>query len=74
MTDCVLTVLQWYHVDTGKLSEELCERFVPFHQDEETTEFLDQCLEKADGIFTQIFQSLVQSLLGFFMTKTSING
>ena len=66
--------LQWYHVDLGRLPEELCASFVAFHQDEETTEFLDKCLEKAGSIITQIFQSLVQTLLGFFMTKTSING
>ncbi|KAK7114058.1 hypothetical protein V1264_000184 [Littorina saxatilis] len=64
----------WYRVDTSKLSEEMCDRFVPLDQDEETTEFLDHCLEKSDWIFTQVFQSLAQTLLGLFMTKTSING
>ncbi|KAK7504689.1 hypothetical protein BaRGS_00004175 [Batillaria attramentaria] len=64
----------WYSVDTSKLPAELCDKFVPFHQDEETTEFLDACQEKADWVFTQIFHSLAQSVLAWFMSKTSING
>ncbi|XP_076470217.1 protein-L-histidine N-pros-methyltransferase-like isoform X1 [Babylonia areolata] len=65
---------RWYHVDQGKLSEELCEKFVALNEDEETKEFLEHCYEKADWIFTQLFHSLAQMVLGVFMTKTSING
>lgn len=65
----------WYRVDTSRLlSENLCDKFIPFHQDTETEEFLDTCIEKSDRVFTQIFQSVASTLLGLFLTKTSING
>ncbi|KAL8590549.1 hypothetical protein ACOMHN_010985 [Nucella lapillus] len=65
---------RWYSVDKDKLSEEMYDKFVALNEDEETKEFLDHCYEKADWIFTQLFHSLAQMVLGVFMTKTSING
>ncbi|XP_025076062.1 methyltransferase-like protein 9 isoform X1 [Pomacea canaliculata] len=64
----------WYNIDSKKLPEDLCQRFVQFQQDEETTQFLRHCEEKADSIFTQIFQSIARSVLSWFMSKTSVNG
>ncbi|XP_064640998.1 protein-L-histidine N-pros-methyltransferase-like isoform X2 [Lineus longissimus] len=64
----------WYKVNKASLSEELCLKFHQSHQDEGTTKFLENCFEKSDWLFTQIWQSLVKSVLTWFMTVTSVNG
>lgn len=64
----------WYYVDTAKLPEDVCEKFLQFDQDEETEQFLQNCYDKADWFFTQIGHSLAKSVLSWFMTKTSVNG
>lgn len=64
----------WYSVDLSKFSEEICSKFLQFNQDEETTLFLNNCYEKSDWIFTQLGHSFCKSVLGWFMSNTSING
>ncbi|OWF48006.1 methyltransferase-like protein 9 [Mizuhopecten yessoensis] len=64
----------WYAINTTELPEDLCKKAIQFYQDEDTSNFLDNCYEKADWIFTQISHSLSKSLLSWFMTGTSVNG
>lgn len=64
----------WYSFDRAKVTDDVCERFIQFHQDEETQQFLSNCYEKADWLFTQLYYSVAKSVLGWFMTSTSING
>ncbi|CAH1780361.1 unnamed protein product [Owenia fusiformis] len=64
----------WYHVNLKKIPEELCSSFIQSHQDEETSNFLEHCFDKSEWIFTQFYHSLMKSILGWFMTQTSING
>ncbi|XP_052061185.1 protein-L-histidine N-pros-methyltransferase-like [Mytilus californianus] len=64
----------WYTVDLSKVPEEICAKFLQFNQDEETSQFLNQCYEKSDWLFTQLGHSFCKSVLGWFMSSTSING
>uniref|UniRef100_A0A0B6ZGU8 Methyltransferase-like protein 9 n=1 Tax=Arion vulgaris TaxID=1028688 RepID=A0A0B6ZGU8_9EUPU len=64
----------WYRVIVSRFPEDLQAKFVQFEQDEGTSEFLDNCQEKSNQIFTQLFYSLARPLLNIFMTQTSING
>lgn len=48
-----------------------------FHQsveDAETRQFLSGCREKSDWLFTQMFYSIAEVVLSWFMHRTSING
>lgn len=65
---------QWYEVDLNRIPDDLHLKFYQLDQDDETEEFLEICYEKADWIFTQIWNALVRSLLSWFMSNTSING
>ncbi|XP_046545027.1 protein-L-histidine N-pros-methyltransferase-like [Haliotis rubra] len=64
----------WYEFDISALPEDLRDKFIGFHQDLETTQFLESCYEKAEWIFTQLRHSLLRYILSWFMTSTSING
>lgn len=64
----------WYDVDLNRIPDDLHLKFYQLYQDDETEEFLEICYEKADWIFTQIWNALVRSLLSWFMSNTSING
>ncbi|XP_061196972.1 protein-L-histidine N-pros-methyltransferase-like [Saccostrea echinata] len=64
----------WYSFDRARVSADVCECFIQFHQDAETEQFLSDCYEKADWIFTQLYHSIAKSILSWFMTSTSING
>ncbi|XP_067912718.1 methyltransferase-like protein 9 [Heterodontus francisci] len=66
--------LQWYVCDTELLPTHLQPLFVQSHLDAETSEFLRLCSEKSRWLFVQIYYSLVTSVFGLFMSKTSING
>ncbi|GFN85992.1 methyltransferase-like protein 9 [Plakobranchus ocellatus] len=68
------THVYWYRVIVSRFSEDLQTKFIQFNQDEGTDEFLQNCQEKSDAIFSQIFYSLARPVLNFFMTQTSING
>ena len=65
---------QWYGLDVTKMPEDVCERFVQFTEDAETKEFLENCYEKSDWLFTQLYHLMFKALLRWFMTQTSING
>ncbi|KAH3771347.1 protein-L-histidine N-pros-methyltransferase-like [Dreissena polymorpha] len=64
----------WYCVEKSILSEAISEKFVQFHEDPETHEFLSKCYEKADWVFTQLYHLLAKSVMSWFMENTSING
>ncbi|XP_069761712.1 protein-L-histidine N-pros-methyltransferase [Narcine bancroftii] len=66
--------LQWYVCDTQSLPMHLRPLFIQSHLDAGTREFLRQCSEKSNWLFVQIYYSLVTSVFGLFMSKTSING
>ncbi|XP_046396755.1 protein-L-histidine N-pros-methyltransferase [Ischnura elegans] len=65
---------KWYECDLRDMPTHLAERFVQMGLDEETEAFLDQSRAKSDWIFTQLWHSFARSILGWFMTQTSING
>ncbi|ESO82859.1 hypothetical protein LOTGIDRAFT_211491 [Lottia gigantea] len=64
----------WYEFDVKMLPEYLCDRFVPSHQDNETSLFLENCYDKSDWIFSQLYFSMARAVLSWFMSPTSING
>ncbi|XP_072337601.1 protein-L-histidine N-pros-methyltransferase isoform X2 [Scyliorhinus torazame] len=66
--------LQWYACDTELLPTCLQPLFVQSYLDAGTRVFLRQCSEKSGWLFVQIYYSLVTSVFGLFMSKTSING
>lgn len=64
----------WYFVKRSSLPADLCDNFIQFNQDSETMDFLENCYEKSDWVFMQIYHSIVKSVLSWFMETTSING
>lgn len=50
------------------------DKFVHLGEDDETKLFIDNCFEKSDWFFTQLFHSMVLTLFKWFMATTSING
>ncbi|CAF2045488.1 unnamed protein product [Rotaria magnacalcarata] len=65
----------WYRLTRSDLLlEELRELFHEFHEDEETTEFIDQSQNRSDNIPLQVLHSLASSLLTVFIARTSANG
>ncbi|XP_041376323.1 methyltransferase-like protein 9 isoform X2 [Gigantopelta aegis] len=64
----------WYHIDSSRLPADMCEKFIPLNQDAETSEFLNDCYEKADWVFTQIRDAVLKYMFSWFLTSTSING
>ena len=71
---CATPCPQWYRVDMSQVSPEHSALFVPLSADAQTEEFLAQCHEKSDWLFTQLWHTLVKSILTLFMTQTSVNG
>ncbi|XP_043229123.1 protein-L-histidine N-pros-methyltransferase-like [Amphibalanus amphitrite] len=65
---------QWYRVDMTQVNPEHSALFLPLSADSQTEEFLAQCHEKSDWLFTQLWHTLVKSILTLFMTQTSVNG
>ncbi|GAB6030663.1 hypothetical protein CHUAL_007519 [Chamberlinius hualienensis] len=65
----------WYQCTNAELlSPILLNTFVQCHLDVSSQAFVDNCQQKSDWLFTQLFHSLAATMLGLFMTKTSING
>lgn len=64
----------WYTCKTETLGPLLLNTFLKLNCDDETQAFLNNCTDKADWVFTQVFHALASTFLAFFMTKTSING
>jgi len=65
---------KWYKVDLAQVEPRHAELFLPLSVDAQTEEFLQHCHEQSDWLFTQLWQSLVKTLLTFFMSHTSANG
>lgn len=68
---------RWYIVDLDLMRNgdtDLASKFVQFACDEETDQFIDMCYQKSDWFMTHLYHSIARSVLGFFMTSTSING
>ncbi|KAG8183994.1 hypothetical protein JTE90_029134 [Oedothorax gibbosus] len=65
---------KWYEVSLERVDCELHESFLQSCVDGETEDFLEQCFDKSDWLFTQLFQALARSLMSWFMSRTSING
>ena len=66
--------LQWYELDTSGMPEELEMKFLQSKEDDETKEFLANCYDKAEWIFTQLYHMVARSVLSWFMSSTSANG
>lgn len=65
---------QWYECDLSKMPFDLASKFVQLGPDQDTVKFLEESERKSDWIMMQLWHSLVKSVLGWFMTQTSING
>jgi hypothetical protein len=49
-------------------------KFIQLNEDSETQHFIQNSIEKSDYFFTQMFHSIMLTLLKFFMSNTSVNG
>ncbi|XP_074595607.1 protein-L-histidine N-pros-methyltransferase [Brevipalpus obovatus] len=65
---------KWYECDLSVLDERIASKFKKMSYDNETDEFIQNCYQKSDWLFTQMFKSLARAFLSIFMTATSING
>lgn len=65
---------QWYLCDMSKFDEEKSRKFIQFDLDEGTQEFLKNCDEKSNYVFTQMLHAVMRGLLGYFMSLTTVNG
>lgn len=62
----------WYRLpNPDLLQNEYRECFQELYEDEETTKFIKQSIEKSDNVPLQIIQSILTSLLTLFITRTS---
>jgi len=62
----------WYILARRELlHEEYRNVFHEFHEDEETTDFIQQSQDKSDNFPLQLMHSLTSSVLTFFMARTS---
>lgn len=53
---------------------DLKEKFLELNEDQETTKFIQDCQEKSEWFITQLFHSIMLSLLKWVMAITSVNG
>lgn len=65
---------KWYYVNANRLPDHLQSKFIQNSLDAETEEFLENCYEKSDWIFTQLFHNIFRVVLGWFMSMTTVNG
>lgn len=65
---------EWYALDTIKFHNHIKTKWIQLKKDEQTLNFLEHCYDKSDWVLTQLYHSVAQSVLNWFMTKTSING
>ncbi|KAH9362662.1 hypothetical protein HPB48_001241 [Haemaphysalis longicornis] len=66
---------QWYSMDLEQLDDEfLRSRFVQCGLDADTRAFLQSSTEKSNWLGTQILHALARLFLGWFLTKTTLNG
>jgi len=69
-----LDVTQWYNINGNALPQHIRNKFFQSTFDDGTDKFLDNCYEKSDWLFTQIFHSMLRTLFAWFMSMTSVNG
>jgi len=67
-------VARWYYVDTHELPRHVADKYEASSYDAGTEEFIEACYEKSDWFFTQVYHSIARTVLGFFMSMTSVNG
>lgn len=66
---------QWYRMDLEQLDDELLRsRFIHCGLDADTRAFMESSTEKSNWLGTQILHSLARLFLGWFFTKTTLNG
>ncbi|KAM8876395.1 protein-L-histidine N-pros-methyltransferase isoform 2-T2 [Synchiropus picturatus] len=65
---------QWYRCCPDQLGEVVEPLFIQSHLDSDTKAFLKRSVEKSGWIFTQMYHSLVSSVLSPVVSRTSING
>ncbi|XP_053211800.1 protein-L-histidine N-pros-methyltransferase-like [Panonychus citri] len=65
---------KWYKIDNNQVNDSISSKFIELNYDSETDTFIKTCYQKSDWLFTHIFNALAQTVLGLFMTSTSING
>ncbi|XP_074644771.1 protein-L-histidine N-pros-methyltransferase-like isoform X2 [Tubulanus polymorphus] len=63
----------WYEMKMDNFPPRLVEKYVASEKDQESAEFLENCYDKADWIFTQIWQGVAKSFLTWFVSVTSAN-
>ncbi|XP_014906332.1 protein-L-histidine N-pros-methyltransferase isoform X1 [Poecilia latipinna] len=66
--------LEWYRCCPDLLGESVRPLFVQSHMDTDTKAFLKHSQEKSGWLFTQLYHSLVSTVLSPMVSRTSING
>lgn len=66
--------LKWYRCHSDLLGESVQPLFIQSHLDSGTKAFLKHSMEKSGWLFTQLYHSLVSTVLGPLVSRTSING
>ncbi|XP_041830400.1 methyltransferase-like protein 9 isoform X2 [Melanotaenia boesemani] len=65
---------EWYRCCPDLLGESVRPLFIQSHLDSDTKTFLRQSAEKSGWLFTQLYHSLVSTVLSPVVSRTSING
>ncbi|KAK2885155.1 methyltransferase-like protein 9 isoform X1 [Channa argus] len=65
---------EWYRCSPDLLGESLEPLFIQSHLDADTKAFLKRSVEKSGWLLTQLYHSLVSTVLSPLVSRTSING
>uniref|UniRef100_A0A3Q2ZLP9 Methyltransferase 9, His-X-His N1-histidine n=1 Tax=Kryptolebias marmoratus TaxID=37003 RepID=A0A3Q2ZLP9_KRYMA len=65
---------EWYRCCPDLLGESVRALFIQSHLDSDTGAFLQRSKEKSSWLFTQLYHSLVSTVLSPMVSRTSING
>ncbi|CAG5911277.1 unnamed protein product [Menidia menidia] len=65
---------EWYRICPDLLGESVRPLFIGSHLDRDTEDFLRRSAEKSGWVFTQLYHSLVSTMLSPVVSRTSING
>ncbi|XP_024141423.1 methyltransferase-like protein 9 isoform X1 [Oryzias melastigma] len=65
---------EWYRCCPDLLGESVRPLFIQSHLDSDTKDFLKKSAEKSGWLFTQLYHSLVSTVLSPVVSRTSING
>ncbi|XP_063338266.1 methyltransferase-like protein 9 isoform X1 [Pelmatolapia mariae] len=69
-----IDVTKWYRCNPDQLEESLRPLFIQNQLDVDTRAFVEQSEEKSTYLFTQVYYSLVSTILSPLVSRTSING